>query len=111
VAAPTVTEIQRQIRALEGFDVSFASFDRKKAPLPAYGYSEMAPSRWTVADWIRMRLGAYVLIFRGVTVLRGDGTTAKSNLRLAALRDTYYYAKHGTLDPTEPDNLVRLVTS
>lgn len=110
MAAPTVNEIQKQIRLREGFDVTFARFDRKSAPLPPYAYAEMAPNRWTVADWIRMRLNAYVLIFRGVTVLRGDGSPAKMTLRLGALRDGYYHAAHGTLDPTDPENLIHLVT-
>src|SRR5216683_8054321 len=68
----TVTQLQEQIFAREGFRVSFERLGKSDAPLPPYDYPVMAPTGWKVSDWQRVRLAPYVLLFRGVTVFRGD---------------------------------------
>jgi hypothetical protein len=95
----TITELQEQIARVEGFRVSFGRFGAQDAEIPPYAFDVAAPSKWTVADWKQMRLGAYVLIFKSVDVYRGDETVAKPALRLVTLRDSYYLARYGTLEP------------
>ena len=96
----TVTELQDQIFAREGFRVSF---ERVGAPLdvPPYEYAVMAPTTWRISDWKNERLAAYVGMLRGVTILRGDGAPAKRDVRLGYLRDTYYAAAYGSTSPAE----------
>ena len=108
-AGLTVTQLQEQIFAREGFRVSFERLGAADAELPPYDYPVMAPQAWTVSDWRRVRLAPYVLLFRGVTVYRGDDTPLKNDVRLGHLRDTYYQAEYGTLgsDPP-PDNVVQM---
>jgi hypothetical protein len=57
----------------------------------------MAPSKWRISDWKRVRLAAYIALFRSVDVYRGDDTIVKSDVRLVTLRDSYYEARYGTL--------------
>jgi hypothetical protein len=71
-SGPSITEVQEQIFQREGFRVSFERFGAADAPLPPYDYPVMAPTGWKVSDWQRVRLAPYVLLFRGVTVFRGD---------------------------------------
>ena len=103
----TVTQLQEQIFAREGFRVSFERLGASDAELSPYDFPVMAPQSWNVADWKRRRLGAYVLVFRGVTVYRGDDTPLKGDVKLGRLRDTYYEAAYGTLSAEDPpDNVV-----
>lgn len=106
-AGLTVTQLQEQIFAREGFRVSFERLGESDAPLPPYDYPVMAPTGWKVSDWQRVRLAPYVLLFRGVTVYRGDDTPIPRDLKLGNLRDSYYEAMYGTLEPEPPrDNVV-----
>ena len=98
-----VTELQEQIARVEGFRVSFGRFGASAVEIPPYAFDVAAPSKWTVADWKQLRLGAYVLIFKSVDVYRGDETIAKPALRLVTLRDSYYLARYGTLKPEPAD--------
>ena len=103
----TVTQLQEQIFAREGFRVSFERLGKSDAPLPPYDYPVMAPTGWKVSDWQRVRLAPYVLLFRGVTVFRGDDTPIPRDVKLGHLRDSYYEATYGTLEPEAPrDNVV-----
>jgi len=109
---PSITELQEQIFQREGFRVSFERFGAADAALPAYEYAVMAPQGWKVSDWQRVRLAPYVLLFRGVTVYRGDDTPLPRDVKLGHLRDSYYQATYGTLSPDSPDaapdNVVQL---
>ena len=107
----TITALQEQIFAKEGFRVSFERLGAAKDDLPAYEFPVMAPQGWTVSDWKRMRLGAYVLLFRSVTVYRGDDEPIARDMKLGHLRDTYYKAAYGTLAPDVPDNVIPLYRS
>jgi hypothetical protein len=104
--ALTVTQLQEQIFAREGFRVSFERLGKSDAPLPPYAYPVMAPTGWKVSDWQRVRLAPYVLLFRGVTVYRGDDTPIPRDVKLGHLRDSYYEATYGTLEPEPPRNNV-----
>jgi hypothetical protein len=69
----------------------------------------MAPSKWKISDWKRVRLAPYIAIFRKVDVYRGDDTIVKTDMRLVNLRDSYYLARFGSLDPEgPPDNVISL---
>src|SRR6202011_2368256 len=91
----SITELQEQIFQREGFRVSFERLGSAKGDLPPYEFPVMAPNGWTVSDWRRLRLGAYVLLFRGVTVYRGDDEPLARDMKLAHLRDSYYRARYG----------------
>lgn len=99
----TITELQEQIFAREGFRVSFERLGASDDPLRPYDYPVMAPQGWKVSDWQRIRLAAYVTAFRGVTVYRGDQKPIGRDLTLGHLRDGYYQAEYGTLAPEVPD--------
>jgi hypothetical protein len=101
--AVTITELQSQIAAVEGFRVSFSRLGSANLPIEPFPYEVMAPSKWRISDWKRVRLARYVALFRSVDIYRGDDTIVKSDIRLVALRDSYYAAKYGTLEPTQPD--------
>jgi hypothetical protein len=76
----TITELQNQIAAVEGFHVSFERPGVAPAPIPPYAYDIMAPSKWRISDWKRVRLAAYIAIFKSVRVYRGDETLASTDL-------------------------------
>lgn len=95
----TITALQEQIFQREGFRVSFARGGAAEGELPPYGFPVMAPQGWTVSDWKRIRLVAYLLFFRDVTVYRGDDKPIARDMKLGHLRDTYYAAQYGTLAP------------
>ncbi len=107
----SITQLQDQIAAVEGFHVSFERLGAPDVEIPEYPYDVMAPSKWKISDWKRMRLAAYVLIFKRVDVYRGDEEIVKSDIKLVTLRDSYYEAKYGTLEPALPENVVQLDTS
>jgi hypothetical protein len=99
--AVSITELQNQIAAVEGFRVSFSRLGAAKLPIEPYAFDVMSPSKWRISDWKRVRLAAYIAIFKSVDVYRGDDTVVKSDIRLVTLRDSYYEAKYGTLEPAE----------
>lgn len=47
-------------------------------------------------------------VFRKVDVYRGDDTPVKNDIRLVTLRDSYYEARYGTLEPEETTNVTLL---
>ena len=100
----SITELQEQIFQREGFRVSFSRLGASHAELPPYAYPVMAPQAWSVSDWKRVRLAAYILFFRDVTVYRGDETPIARDMKLGHLRDTYYKAEYGSLDPEPADD-------
>ena len=67
-------QVEKAIFEREGFRVELELFEDKRRALPAYDYDVMAPHRWKVSDWKNARLVEYVLLVKGVTIYRGDGT-------------------------------------
>jgi hypothetical protein len=111
-AGLTITQLQEQIFQREGFRVSFERLGAAKEELPPYDFPVMAPQGWKVSDWQRIRLGAYVLLFRSVSVYRGDDQPLPRDMKLGNLRDTYYAAKYGSVTADEPpDNVVSIETA
>ena len=92
-------QVENAILEREGFRVELELFDEKRASLPPYDYAVMAPQRWKVSDWKNARLGAYRLLVKGVTIYRGDGKPIPRDLQLGNLRDSYYEAAYGSLEP------------
>ncbi|HEV3090231.1 MAG TPA: hypothetical protein VGX91_02185 [Candidatus Cybelea sp.] len=93
-------QVEAAIFAREGFRVEFEPFEGKRAPLPPYDYPLMAPQHWKISDWKNARLDAYRLLFKGITVYRGDATPVTRDLQLGNLRDTYYANEYGSLEPS-----------
>jgi len=98
----TKEQIQKAIFALEGFRVEFELFEGRRQSLPPYEYPVMAPQRWKVSDWKNARLDAYRLLVKGATLYRGDGKPIPRDLQLGNLRDSYYEAEYGSLEPPTP---------
>lgn len=96
----TVSTLQDQIFKLEGFKVTFERLDGSKAPIPDYDYPVMAPNTWKISDWKTVRLAAYVMLFKSVTIYRGDGSALRTDVKLGHLRDSYYIAVYGDTDAT-----------
>jgi hypothetical protein len=69
--AVSITELQNQIAAVEGFRVSFSRLGSAKMPIAPYAYDVMASSKW---------------------------------------RDSYYEAKYGSLEPTEPEESTDVIS-
>ena len=92
-------QVEKAILEREGFRVEFEFFDAKRPTLPPYEHPVMAPQRWKISDWKNARLDAYRLLAKGVTIYRGDGTPVPRDLQLGNLRDTYYAAAYGSLEP------------
>jgi|ERR1700677_1391570 hypothetical protein len=97
----TVTELQNQIASVEGFRISFERFGAADTPIEPYPYDVMAPSKWRISDWKRVRLASYIGTFKTVVVFQGDDTPVKSAIKLVTLRDSYYQARYGTLEAEE----------
>jgi hypothetical protein len=95
----TKAQVEKAIFEREGFRVELELFGEKRQTLPPYEFSEMAPQRWKVSDWKNARLDAYRLLAKGVKIYLGDGTPINRDLQLGKLRDTYYEAAHGSLQP------------
>jgi hypothetical protein len=93
-------QVEKAIFEREGFRVEFELFE-KRGSLPPYEHSEMAPQRWKVSDWKNARLDAYRLLAKGATIYLGDGTPVSRDLQLGKLRDSYYAAAHGSVQPPE----------
>jgi hypothetical protein len=96
----TISSLQDQIFEREGFKVTFERLSNAKLTIPDYKYPVMAPSTWKVSDWKTVRLAAYVMLFKSVTVYRGDGSVLRTDVRLSHLRDSYYVAVYGDTDTT-----------
>jgi len=97
----TVTELQKQIASVEGFRIVFERLGTGEVAIEGYPYDVMAPSKWRLSDWKRVRLASYIGIFKAVQVYRGDEALVKSDIKLVSLRDSYYEARYGTLEPEE----------
>jgi hypothetical protein len=95
----TKAQVENAISGREGFRVELQLFDAKRTTLPSYDYQAMAPQRWKVSDWKNARLGAYLLLVRGITIYGGDGTPIARDLQLGKLRDSYYENIYGSLQP------------
>lgn len=93
----TKKQVEDAIFQREGFQVELEPFDQKKASLPPYDWSAMAPQRWHVSDWKNARLEPYRMLIRGAKVFRGDGTPVARDMQLGNLRDTYYEAEYGPI--------------
>ena len=91
-------QVEKAIFEREGFRVELELFEKRQS-LPPYDFSEMAPQRWKVSDWKNARLDAYRLLAKGATIYLGDGTPIARDLQLGNLRDSYYAAAHGSLQP------------
>ncbi len=91
-------QVEKAIFEREGFRVELELFEKRQS-LPAYDFSEMAPQRWKVSDWKNARLDAYRLFAKGAMIYLGDGTSITRDLQLGHLRDSYYAAAHGSLEP------------
>lgn len=91
-------QVEKAIFECEGFRVELELFEKRQT-MPAYEFSEMAPQRWKVSDWKNARLDAYRLLAKGVTIYLGDGAPVARDLQLGNLRDSYYAAAHGSLQP------------
>jgi len=94
----TKTQVEKAIFEREGFRVEFELFEKRQSLAP-YDFPEMAPQRWKVSDWKNARLDAYRLLAKGVTIYLGDGKPVPRDLQLGNLRDSYYAAAHGSLQP------------
>jgi hypothetical protein len=94
---PTLPQVEEQIYVVEGFRVRFTPLVAKTKSYPSYDFTVMAPQRWRISDWKTARLGAYITLLRSADILRGDGTTVKTDLQLGRLRDSYYEATYGPI--------------
>jgi hypothetical protein len=84
----SVKNIERDIRALEGFAVAIRTNGATRRNLPEYDYSRAARAAFTVADWKRARFeGNYPDV--DIDVLRADGRVAIGAMTLARLRSEY----------------------
>lgn len=90
---PKVENIEKKIRAVEGFDVTIRHLDGKdahaKMNIPKqYSYKNMAKNYWTVEQW---RTNRFEQCFPGfkVDVKDKDGKVKFKNAKLANIRDTY----------------------
>lgn len=97
---PTLAQIEEQILVVEGFRVKLEPFAAKTKSLPSYDFTVMAPQRWKLSDWKNARLRQYVELVKGVSVARGDGSPVKGDVQLGGLRDSYYAAQYGGLEPS-----------
>ena len=93
-------QVEKAIFEREGFRVELELFEKRQS-LPPYDFSEMAPQRWKVSDWKNARLGPYRLLAKGVTIYVGDGKPVARDLQLGKLRDSYYAAAHGSVEPPQ----------
>jgi hypothetical protein len=84
----SIKNIERDIRALEGFSVVIRSDGTNRRNLPEYDYGRAARAPFTVADWKRRRIEPN---YPGldVDVLRADGRRATATMTLAKIRSDY----------------------
>ena len=84
----SIKNIERDIRALEGFAVVIHSNGTNRRNLPEYDYGRAARAPFTVADWKRRRIEPNYPDL-DVDVLRADGRRATSSTTLAKIRSDY----------------------
>ena len=84
----SLKNIERDICALEGFDVTIRSNGGNQRNLPAYDYGRAARAAFTVGDWKSKRFEPNYPELE-VDVLRADGRVAARTMTLARLRDEY----------------------
>jgi len=84
----SVKNIEREIRALEGFEVAIRTNGTNLRKLPDYDYGRAARSAFTVLDWKRARFERNYPDIE-VDVLRPDGRVATPKTVLARLRAEY----------------------
>ncbi|HEY6234430.1 MAG TPA: hypothetical protein VIW69_04890 [Candidatus Elarobacter sp.] len=84
----SIKNIERDIRALEGFTVVIHSDGTNRRKLPDYDYDRAARAPFTVADWKRRRIEPNYPDLE-VDVLRADGRRASSSMTLAKIRADY----------------------
>ncbi len=87
-AVASIKNIERDIRALEGFTVVIHANGTNHRKLPDYDYDRAARAPFTVADWRRRRIEPN---YPGlaVDVLRADGRRAAASTTLAKIRADY----------------------
>ena len=84
----SIKNIERDIRALEGFSVVIRSDGTNRRNLPEYDYGRAARAPFTVADWKRRRIEPNYPGLE-VDVLRADGRRATATMTLARIRSDY----------------------
>jgi hypothetical protein len=84
----SIKNIERDIRALEGFSVVIHSEGTNRRKLPDYDYDRAARAPFTVADWKRRRIEPNYPDL-SVDVLRADGRRANATTTLAKIRAEY----------------------
>ncbi len=84
----SIKNIERDIRALEGFTVVIHAGGTNLRKLPAYDYSRAARAPFTVADWKRRRIEPNYPNL-SVDVLRADGRRATPSTKLDKIRADY----------------------
>jgi len=87
-AVASIKNIERDIRALEGFSVVIHSDGTNRRKLPDYDYDRAARAPFTVADWKRRRIEPNYPDLN-VDVLRADGRRANATTTLAKIRAEY----------------------
>ncbi len=95
---PTVKNVQRHIRRVEGFDVHFVyegpgptsgrDVRDDRSGIPTYPYVRAAADRSTVGAWIDTRFKVTFPGFDAV-VIDGSGHVVNHRTRLATIRATY----------------------
>jgi hypothetical protein len=88
VNVASIKNIERDIRALEGFTVVIHSDGTNRRNLPDYDYDRAARAPFTVADWKRRRIEPNYPDL-AVDVLRADGRRASSSTTLEKIRADY----------------------
>lgn len=90
----TVAAIEKQIRAVEMFDVHFIHAESKRRlhakmeGLPEYPYTTPAPSNMSANRWRRLRFDPIYPNF-SVKVLMGNGSVSRGPERLYTIRRSY----------------------
>ncbi len=84
----SIKNIERDIRALEGFSVVIHGSGTNRRNLPEYDYDRAARAPFTVADWKRRRIEPNYPDLE-VDVLRADGRRASAAMTLAKIRADY----------------------
>jgi hypothetical protein len=93
---PTIAKVEREIRAVEGFDVRIlyslgkrdVRSDKENVPGYRKNHERMARNTHTIADWVRLRFAPDYSGF-AVKVLKADGSVAGSKSLLSNVRAGY----------------------
>ena len=76
----TVTQLQDQIAALEGFRVSFERYGAADVPIVAYPFGVMAPSKWRISDW-KTPGASWLRVRRDAAGVVGMGKSLSNHLK------------------------------